>query len=147
MGYRSTVAYTIRFLTSSYNKPEERTDPEEAKRSFYTFLAEAKSKPETALCFLEEEKDYFKVDEQNLAMYFFAYGVKWYESYEGVACHEALMQLSKDWADSDETSNPYIGGAFARIGEEMEDVVEEVWGQGEYEWISVHRSMTCDWLD
>jgi len=142
MGYRSTVAYTIRFETPSHDKPEEKEDPEDAKRSFYTFLAEAKAKETTALCF--SDTDCLEVDEENLQIRFFAEEVKWYESYPDVACHEALIELSKSWAD-DDTSNPYIGGAFARVGEDTNDNVEEVWGQGEYGWVGVNRSVYADW--
>ena len=144
MGYRSTVAYTIRFETPSYDKPEEKEDPEDAKRSFYTFLAEAKANVNTALCFTDT--DCFKVLEDKLEIRFFAEGVKWYESYPDVACHEALIELSKSWAD-DDTSNPYIGGAFARTGEDTNDNVEEVWGQGEYGWVGVNRSVYADWRE
>jgi hypothetical protein len=146
MGYRSTVAYTIRFGTPSYDKPEEKEDPEDAKRSFYTFLAEAKANVNTALCFSEQEDEVFKVLEDKLEIRFFAEGVKWYESYPDVACHEALIELSKSWAD-DDTSNPYIGGAFARVGEDTNDNVEEIWGQGEYSWVGVNRSVYADWYE
>ena len=78
---------------------------------------------------------------------FYAGHVKWYESYDDVKCHEALLDLSKEWADDGDCSNPYIGGAFARIGEEMEDMVEECWGQGDYDWIAIHRTMECDWMN
>jgi hypothetical protein len=142
MGYRSTVAYTIRFETPSYDKPEEREDPEEAKRSFYLFLAEAKAKEATAFCF--SDTDCLEVLEDKLEIRFFAEGVKWYESYPDVACHEALIELSKSWA-GDDTSNPYIGGAFARVGEDINDIIEEVWGQGEYGWVGVNRSVYVDW--
>jgi len=142
MGYRSTVAYTIRFETPRYNKPEEREDPEDAKRSFYLFIAEAKANANTAMCFTDTEC--FKVDEENLQIRFLADGVKWYESYPDVACHEALIELSKSWAN-DDTSNPYIGGCFARVGEDLTDMMEDCWGQGEYQWISIARSVCVDW--
>ena len=135
MGYRSTVAYTIRF---------EGDDDTKARQSFYTFIAEAKSKESTALCFSDQESEVFKVLEDKLEIRFFAEGVKWYESYPDVQCHEALIELSKSWAD-DDTSNPYIGGAFARVGEDTNDNVEEVWGQGEYEWVGINRSVYVDW--
>lgn len=144
MGYRSTVAYSIRFEYQSYDKPEEGTDMEKCKATFFTFLAEAKAGAETGGAFLDED---LKVDEEKLAIYFFADNVKWYESYEDVKCHEALMELSKEWADDGDCSNPYIGGAFSRIGEELEDMVEEVWGQGDYDWIRIDRSMECDWMN
>ena len=145
MGYRSTVAYTIRFETPSYDKPEERTDPEEAKRSFYTFIAEAKSKESTALCFSDQESEVFKVLEDKLEIRFFAEGVKWYEDYPDVKCHECLMGLAREWADDGENSNPFIGGAFARVGEDTNDNVEEVWGNGEYDWVGINRSVYVDW--
>jgi hypothetical protein len=144
MGYRSTVAYSIRFIPESYDKAEEPTDIDRAKATFFTFLAQAKANEETAGAFLDED---LKVDEGKLAIYFFADCVKWYESYPDVMCHEALMDLSKEWADDGDCSNPYIGGAFARIGEEMEDNIEECWGQGDYDWIAVHRTMSCDWMN
>lgn len=136
MGYRSTVAYTIRF---------EGDDDTKAKQAFYTFLAEAKAKSETALCFTDEE--HFTVDEAKMQIRFFASDVKWYESYEDVKCHEALMDLSREWADDGDCSSPFIGGALARIGEDMEDITEEVWGNGEYDWCAVRRYMECDWLE
>ena len=141
MGYRSTVAYTIRFETPSYDKPEEREDPEEAKSSFYLFLAEAKAKETTALCF--SDTDCLEVLEDKLEIRFFAESVKWYESYPDVACHEALISLSKSWVDD----NNFIGGAFARVGEDTNDNVEEVWGQGEYGWVGVNRSVYADWRE
>jgi len=144
MGYRSTVAYSIRFIPRLSEIQTTDDEIEKAKATFFTFLAEAKANEDTAGAFLDED---LKVDEEKLAIYFFADNVKWYESYEDVKCHEALLDLSKEWADDGDCSNPYIGGAFARIGEEMEDNVEEVWGQGDYDWISVHRSMSCDWMD
>ena len=141
MGYRSTVAYTIRFEIPSYNKPEEKEDPEDAKRSFYTFLAEAKANEDTALCFTDTEC--FEVDEENLQFRFFSEEVKWYESYPDVACHEALISLSKSWVDD----NNFIGGAFARVGEDTNDNIEEVWGQGEYGWVGINRSVYADWCE
>lgn len=147
MGYRSTVAYSIRFIPVEQEGIDFVMAEERAKGSFFTFIAEAKSKEQTALCFSEEEAEYLKIDEKNLAIHFFADDVKWYESYAGVQCHECLMGLSREWADDGDCSSPYIGGAFVRIGEELEDMVQEVWGEGQYEWIEIHRSMSCDWMD
>ena len=144
MGYRSTVAYTIRFIAPRVDEPDKGLTEEHCKATFYTFLAEAKANQDTAGAFLDED---IKIDEGNLAIYFYAGHVKWYESYEDVKCHEALLELSKEWADDGDCSNPYISGAFARIGEEMEDNTEEVWGQGDYDWIAIHRTMECDWMN
>jgi len=136
MGYRSTVAYTIRFGGE---------DDTKAKHSFYTFIAEAKSKEATALCFSDQEDEVFKVLEDKLEIRFFAEGVKWYDTYPDVACHEALIQLSREWADEGNTNNLYIGGAFARVGEDTNDNIEEVWGNGEYGWMGINRSVYVDW--
>lgn len=144
MGYRSTVAYSIRFIPESYNTPESPDDAEKARGTFYTFLADAKGNDETALCF--QDTEHFKVDEKNLTITFFAEGVKWYDDYPDVKCHNALMDLSREWADDGDCSNPYIGGAYARIGDDMEDTAEECWGQGDYEWCCVRRFIECDWV-
>jgi hypothetical protein len=146
MGYRSTVAYTIRFIPRHSPDTDDIVEERKAKATFYTFLAEAKAKETTALCFSEQEDEVFKVLEDKLEIRFFAEGVKWYESYPDVACHEALIELSKSWAD-DDTSNPCIGGAFARVGEDANDNVEEIWGQGEYSWVGVNRSVYADWYE
>jgi hypothetical protein len=131
MGYRSTVAYTIRF---------EGDDDTKAKQSFYTFIAEAKAKETTAGAFTDED---LIVDEEKLQLRFFAECAKWYEDYPDVKCHECLMGLSREWADENEC----VGGAFARIGEEANDNIEEVWGNGDYDWVNIYRSMHCDWMD
>ena len=144
MGYRSTVAYSIRFIPPREDEPEKGLTATYCKGTFFNFLAEAKSKGETAGAFLDE---CLKVDEENLAIYFYATDVKWYPDYDDVKCHEALMDLSREWADDDDCSNPYIGGAVARIGESMDDNVEECWGQGDYDWININRYMYCDWLE
>jgi hypothetical protein len=57
------------------------------------------------------------------------------------------MGLSREWADEGNTNNVYIGGLFVRIGEELDDMVQEVWGEGQYEWIDIHRTMHCDWME
>ena len=144
MGYRSTVAYTIRFVPVEQEGIDFVMAEERARGSFFTFLAEAKSKDTISGAFLDK---CLTVDEKNLAIYFFADGVKWNESYEDAQSHECLMGLSHEWADDGDCSSPYIGGVFARIGEELEDNVHECWGEGQYEWIEIHRTMSCDWMD
>ena len=144
MGYRSTVAYTIRFTPIPDPQAEDGAeyadafDVKQCKESFYTFLAEAKVKCTGAI----NDED-TKVDESNMAINFFASDVKWYESYEDVQCHEALIQLSKDWVDME---NRHIGGIFIRIGEEMDDITEEEWGEADWDWLCVTREVHCDWM-
>jgi len=142
MGYRSTVAYTIRF--TPFPSPQEAekgefpttADLKECKESFYTFLAEAKVKLSGAF------DDDLMVDEANMALNYLVYDVKWYESYDDVQTHEGLMQLSKDWADME---NKHIGGIFMRVGEETDDIVEEAWGEHDWDWMRIHRSIEVDW--
>jgi len=144
MGYRSTVAYTIRFIPRHSPDTDDIEEERKAKSSFYLLLAEAKANVNTALCFTDT--DCLEVLEDKLEIRFFAEEIKWYESYPDVACHEALIELSKSWAD-DDTSNPYIGGVFARVGEDTNDNVEEVWGQGDYGWVGINRSVYADWRE
>lgn len=145
MGYRSDVAYTIRFVVNKLDMTGE--DKAKAKESFYTFIAEAKSNAETSLCFSEHELEYLNIDEENLELNFYASYVKWYEEYDGVKCHEALMDLAESWADSEGTDNEYIGCVFARAGESTDDVIEECTGTGDYAWLNISRSIYCDWRE
>ena len=130
MGYRSEVAYTIRFTS----------DDERAKQSFYTFLAEAKARAATAPCFTEEQKNWsggngFIVDEGRFRINFSADDVK---------CHEALIELAAEWAN-DEDNHSEIAYAFVRIGEETEDIEEKNGGDYDYSWVQVNRSIERDW--
>lgn len=147
MGYRSTVAYTIRFTPIPTNNVDSPTEEEvnQCKASFNVFLAEAKVKHSGAFA-----KEFgVEVDEGNMAINFLAHDVKWYESYEDVQCHEALMSLAKEWAEESDVpfkgGNKNIGGIFMRIGEEMDDIVQEEWGEADWEWMSIHRQIVVDW--
>ena len=130
MGYRSDVAYTIRFVSDH---------DEKNKQSFYTFLAEAKSKAATAHCFTEVE-----VDEVRLRINFAADDVKWYDSFPDVRCHEALLDLADEW-DKDDSNNADIGYSFVRVGEEINDVETRMNDAASYEWLTVHRAIDRDW--
>jgi hypothetical protein len=137
MGYRSNVAYTIRFTGD---------DDKAIEQSFYCFLAEAKLKFPSAV----SDTD-LKIDEKNFRLNFFASDVKWYEDYEDVKCHMSLLQLAQDWAENvdeengDTKGNKYIGGIFVRVGEETDDITEEFFGEYDWEWVRVHREVVCDW--
>jgi hypothetical protein len=104
MGYRSVVAYTIRFIpvVREHEGINLAVAEERASGSFFTFLAEAKSKETTALCFSEQEDEVFKVLEDKLEIRFFAEEVKWYPDYPDVKCHECLMGLAREWADEND---------------------------------------------
>ena len=134
MGYRSDVAYTIRFVHE---------DDTNNKQSFYTFLAEAKANAATALCFSEHGWAEFQIDEANFRINFFAEGVKWYESYLDVRCHEALLSLASEW-DEDEDNHAHIAYQFVRIGEESDDI-EDKRSESADDWIYLERSISRDW--
>lgn len=134
MGYRSDVAYTIRFVHE---------DDTNNKQSFYTFLAEAKANAATAACFGEQGWAEFQIDEANFRINFFAEGVKWYESYADVQCHEALLSLANEW-DEDEDNHAHIAYQFVRIGEESDDI-EDKRSESADDWIYLERSISRDW--
>lgn len=127
MGYRSDVAYTIRF-EDDHDKKEEQT--------FYTFLAEAKSKPEYALALKE-----VTIDEKKRRINFFTTDTKWYPSYPEVDSHEALWALATEYANQDDCC---IGGAYAQIGEDDTDIKTRYIGNS-YDWVSVERKIITDW--
>jgi len=135
MGYRSDVAYTIRFVHE---------DDTNNKQSFYVFLAEAKANAATALCFTAPNVPswVFEVDEEEYQINFYADSVKWYETFSDVQAHRALLRLASEWEENDHAR---IGYAFVRIGEESDDVEESVSELADWGWVSVGRSIERDW--
>ena len=131
MGYRSDVAYTIRF---------NHEDDTVVEHSFYTFLAEAKSKPEYALAL--DDKD-LEIDEVRCRINFSANDVKWYEGYPDVDSHTRLLELAKDWVDNE--ANPSIGYMFMRVGEEPADIEHLNGGAYDWDWMQVSRQIVKDW--
>ncbi len=85
-------------------RDEEIDGVNKGKEMFYTFLAEAKSRTETANCFLEEGKPFagFVVDEKRLRFEFYADNVKWYDGYTDVDCHNNLVDLAREYVDTDD---------------------------------------------
>ena len=136
MGYRSDVAYTIRFVSDH---------DEKNRQSFYTFLAEAKARAATAACFGDGVRMMdVEIDETRLRINFAADDVKWYPSYPDVACHEALIDLADEWAN-DESNNSEIAYRFVRVGEEVEDVETKTGGSAAWDWVNVVRAIERDW--
>jgi hypothetical protein len=135
MGYRSDVAYTIRF-TADHD--------EKNKQSFYTFLAEAKARAATARCFGDGWRADVEIDETRLRINFAADDVKWYPTYLDVRCHEALIDLADEWAN-DESNNSEIAYRFVRIGEEPEDIEVRANGNADFDWVNVVRAIERDW--
>jgi hypothetical protein len=133
MGYRSDVAYTIRFVDDHDTNNVQ---------SFYTFLAEAKLKPQCAIALSE-----VVIDERRQWFTFVANDVKWYDSYPDVASHHALLELAADWAKQvfEGKLHCRIGSVFVRVGENMDDIEELFEGDYGYDWIQVERRITMDW--
>lgn len=133
MGYRSDVAYTIRF-----------TDDHDTNnsQSFYTFLAEAKANPRCARA-LEE----VSISEKRQEINFNAEDVKWYESYADVDSHTALFEQARSWADQvrEGTLHCTIGAIFMRIGENTDDIEEIAHGDYDWEWMRISRQIITDW--
>lgn len=151
VGYRSQVAYTIRFTASPSRQEAEGGEfPSDqeiklTKHDFYTFLAEAKTKFPTAIA-----DEHLSIDEPNFALNFLAEDVKWYDDYEDVKCHMALLQLAQSWAnEGDEKNgiagNTRIGGMFMRIGEDTDDMTEEYFGNHDWDWMQISRQIIVDW--
>ena len=135
MGYRSDVAYTIRFVHE---------DDTNNKQSFYTFLAESKVNAATAACFHELGWAEFEIDEARYRINFSCDDVKWYENYPDVACHEALISLAKDW-DEDTDNHSCIAYLFVRIGENYDDIETRENDASDPDWLQVNRSISRDW--
>lgn len=137
MGYRSNVAYKIVF-----------SDAEQ----FNVFLIEAKSKPETRLCF-EDEDLVVAYDKQEIR--FLAEAVKWYPDYPDVKCHHKLFELCDEYnqrqeerfIDTKEVSitPPTVSYLFRRIGESEDDYEDMHGGDPDWDWVYVSRQLVVDW--
>jgi hypothetical protein len=126
MGYRSDVAYTIRF-----NKEED----------YHLFILEAKANPETAgavdECTCISNEFTHRID-------FKAESTKWYDTFPEVQMHEALIDQADEWAKG-ETVLVYgeyrLGYVFVRIGEDDDDVERKEGGNNAYDWLCVSRQI------
>jgi hypothetical protein len=142
VGYRSEVAYTIRFA-----------DTDKGRQTFEIFLADARQNEDIKGVFEDERSESHPdgcliIDRVKLAINFYADYVKWDMSFSDVKCHDSLLTLARDYvddlADHDAREN-CMGFLFYRIGEELNDI-DELWGGDyDYEWLGVSRSMVKDW--
>jgi hypothetical protein len=125
MGYRSEVAYVIRFKDK------------EMKDNFINLQrAKADQHINTALDELIEVED-------NMLGYH-ADHVKWYESYPDVMAHQQLLKDTIAIFANDETVPDYdnqAGYKFIRLGEEQEDNIDEEEGNSEelYDYVDWYR--------
>jgi hypothetical protein len=136
MGYRSLVAYTIRFVGNDDKKSEQ---------SFNTFLCEAKSK--IPALWAGEEGSINEWLEINMVKWQFNFhtphDIKWYPDYAEVKAHEALWDLAREFS---EDNNTIVGQMFI-VGEEADDINQRAFGDLEEDYIRLNREITCDWLD
>jgi hypothetical protein len=128
MGYRSDVAYTIRAVNN---------DSMKAEQAFFTFLAEAKSKDEYRIAL-----DEVMIDEKKLMIYWMCESIKWYDSFEYVKSHKALYALAEEYGEGDDSA---LAGKYVEIGEDNNDVVEESFGNYDWDWLYMRREICVDW--
>ena len=137
MGYRSDVAYKITIND---------------KDQWNVFLIEAKSKPETRLCFEDED---LQVDHEKCEIRFLAHAVKWYGDYPDVKCHHELLDLCDEYNERQEEQ--FIAGTehkitpptatylFKRIGESDDDCEELSGGDPDWDDIYLSRQLVVSW--
>ena len=146
MGYRSDVGYKIKFdrdLDWHSSIPVEARDVITSKDMFNTFIAEAKLRDDTKMCFTDEDGE-FNVDTERLTITFYAGSVKWYENFEDVKCHEALLELCDEWIEQHQEDKRFTGSpirwSFVRIGEESDDIDERSNNDG-WDLVYISRSI------
>lgn len=128
MGYRSDVAYKIKFSDEG---------------QWNLFLLEAKSKPETRLCFEDEDLEVVH-DKQEIR--FVATAVKWYPDYPDVKCHHELLDLCNEYNDRfSDSGNDTCHYLFRRVGESEDDCESQTGGDPDWDWIELHRSIAVNW--
>lgn len=141
MGYRSEVAYTIRF-----------DDSDKGRQTFDIFLADARQNEDTKGAFEDERSESspdgcLEVDRVKMQINFHADYVKWDESFSDVKCHDALVMLAREYIDEQEADggSTCMGYLFYRIGEELNDIDEQYGGNTNWQWLGVARSIERDW--
>ena len=122
MGYRSEVAYVIRFANKEM-------------RELFVSMQRAKADKHINEALNE------LVEVEDCLLGYHADHVKWYDGYDGVKAHETLMQDSIDMFNQDED---IVGWRFVRLGEESDDNVQEEDGNSDelYEYVDWHKSMS-----
>ena len=70
---------------------------------------------------------------------------KWYDDYGDVQAHTAIFDHFQQLYDDFPNELPYLwlNGAFARIGENDDDIETDYWGNDPYELMFIRRSIDC----
>lgn len=136
MGYRSLVAYTIRFVGD---------DDKRSEQSFSTFLTEAKSKIPALWAGKEGSiNEWLEIDMVKWQFNFHTpYDIKWYPDYDEVKAHMALWDLAREFYED----NKCIVGQYIETGENDDDITKKEFGDVEEDYISLRRQIICDWVD
>jgi hypothetical protein len=136
MGYRSLVAYTIRFVGD---------DDKRSEQSFSTFLAEAKSKIPALWAGKEGSiNEWLEIDMVKWQFNFYTrHDIKWYPDYDEVKAHTELWDLAREFHEDNET----IVGQYIETGEADDDVTIKEFGEAEEYYISLRRKIICDWVN
>jgi hypothetical protein len=144
MGYRSDVGYVIQFHEPKYRDDTPKDKQVTKEGLFNVFLADAKSKEDTKNCFEESDWDLLTINQDECFIKFSAYDVKWYEDYDDVKCHEALIVLAQEYSDMYDNTEDLISipisYAKIRIGEQMDDIAEDYGGDDGYSLMSISRN-------
>lgn len=136
MGYRSLVAYTIRFVGD---------DDKRSEQSFNTFLCEAKAKIPALWAGGEDSiNEWLEIDMTKLQFNFSTpHDIKWYPDYADVKAHHELWELAREFNEDNET----IVGQYIETGENEDDITKKEFGDVEEDYIGLRREIVCDWLD
>jgi hypothetical protein len=136
MGYRSLVAYTIRFVSD---------DDKQSEQSFNTFLCEAKAKIPALWAGKEDSiNEWLEINMMKWQFNFHTpHDIKWYPDYDEVKAHMALWDLAREF---NEDSECFVVGQYIEIGENEDDITKKEFGDLEEDYISLRREIICDWL-
>jgi|APFre7841882654_1041346.scaffolds.fasta_scaffold57018_2 hypothetical protein len=122
MGYRSEVAYQIVLKD---------------KKLLNEFIAQIMVLGGYERKALEECQIETSTHAEECFINFYANDVKWYDGYPDVQGHEKLRELALEWFNHAD-----VGVNFIRIGEELEDIVEEYEGElADWTELRVNRSI------
>lgn len=139
MGYRSLVAYTIRFVSD---------DDKKSRQSFNIFLAEVKSKIPALSAWDKEESinKWLVIDEQKMQFNFHTpHDIKWYPDYPAVQAHMELWELGKSFHEDE--NDKCITGQYVEVGEADDDITVKEFGYPMDTYVSVRRQIICDWIN
>lgn len=152
MGYRSEVTIIIQaredrtftllrngVVDESLREVHKLDKPTQEEKKWAMFLAEVAVNPRTELAWREISSPYdrfgntLELDKEGRKITMNFPDIKWYEGREDVDSYMALFHSVKPYED-------YIDAIYLCMGEDLEDMVEEIYGSG-YQLASIQRSI------